>query len=677
MAEYEPRFYDGTLPGAAGQVGAIIGQVDIDVSKQRAVDLYQFFTDPNRNFLQLNLDNTPRPCIVGVPNSKKVRLLHCMGVGASALGTVSVLDDQLLFLTGDGGPDIGSPLPLVLPKSSIDMQRVFTMTPEIFYASMTTEGANYAWPLYPRARANEAQTFESVMQLAPIPSFLVLDGFTKDLDAAEIIERMDGLDDTDGDMYTHLRKFLMACLTGHNANDRCPRLQLDQILAPVSVQARIWAGKKFQDTYPTLRPRPPAAADAQPIQPEVAAILAQLLRNQQQAPVAQQQHQQAQVNPNDDDETVYNMSRQEFESTLIMCGLNPQAAKEELPAWYRLAAAKGMTEAFRSTVVRKHIMETFRYEDAEVPLTNQLLKMVTKRNWTGKEGNVNHPSLVTATEGLSPFLVMELTDDEVASINIDDDLLLDAKNVTASELKTARNKMKAKVPDTTDDLITLLKCYANLLFALFSEECPLFKCIEKTIIAIKAYSKNARNSFSMSTKASILWVVLKQSRKFAIGEMDVIQAFKAMHRKLAEGGASFLHAETPADLHITPKKAQEKRKPENEPKEAKKILKKNNNPNLYHPKVEAALKEALRIAKYPNFMTIMKYCETDPNDIFPGYTRKCTPNAVLGRCREGSNCTRSHAPLSDADVSRILEKLKKFIDNPSGVLQGQYKKIEK
>ena len=37
MAEYEPQFYDGTLPGAAGQVGAIFSQIDIDTSKQRAV----------------------------------------------------------------------------------------------------------------------------------------------------------------------------------------------------------------------------------------------------------------------------------------------------------------------------------------------------------------------------------------------------------------------------------------------------------------------------------------------------------------------------------------------------------------------------------------------------------------------------------------------------------------
>jgi hypothetical protein len=50
------------------------------------------------------------------------------------------------------------------------------------------------------------------MRIAPIPAFLVLDGFTSDVHAAELLERIASVENTDGEMYTHLKNFLLACL---------------------------------------------------------------------------------------------------------------------------------------------------------------------------------------------------------------------------------------------------------------------------------------------------------------------------------------------------------------------------------------------------------------------------------------------------------------------------------
>ena len=49
--------------------------------------------------------------------------------------------------------------------------------------------------------------------------------------------------------------------------------------------------------------------------------------------------------------------------------------------------------------------------------------MILKRAWSGKDGNITRPSLVYAMEGLSPFPMLDLNEDEVAQIHDEDDLL--------------------------------------------------------------------------------------------------------------------------------------------------------------------------------------------------------------------------------------------------------------
>ena len=63
------------------------------------------------------------------------------------------------------------------------------------------------------------------------------------------------------------------------------------------------------------------------------------------------------------------------------------------------------------TKIRKHIMSTTKYNDAEVPLLAPILKMAIKRNWVIKDSNITCPSVVNATDGISPFLVLDLMKD--------------------------------------------------------------------------------------------------------------------------------------------------------------------------------------------------------------------------------------------------------------------------
>jgi hypothetical protein len=665
----EPILFNGTLPGAVGNVASILGAADIATHKQRAIDIHTFFMEENKEMLQLNMDHTTCTFIVGLPNSSKVRVLHCIGVGATAIGQMpSAIDGKLLFFHGDGGQDIGTPLPLVLPQSVLTPHEVLSMTQAQFHATLTEKGPTYTWPLVPRIRAFEANSKHTVMQIAPIPAFLVLDGIHQDLDAADVLERVLSLDNHNGDMFAHIKCFLLACLTGHNVGDASPQLSQAVLFNPPAADARQWATAKFRDSYPTLV-EPPQAAPADNAllagNPDMAALIAQLLADRTGAPATGEEKK-------DDDDTSskkpLGMSNLELAATLKMCGLPNNADTDLLPAWFRQCLEKGMTATYQCMVVCNHISKHYRYEDAEVPITNNILKMAIKRNWMGKEGNVSAPSFTNSNEGLSPFLMVDLTEDEVAQVNDEDKALTTASNVTMGEIKAAKHKLKSAVPDSAEKFIHMLLCYANLLYALFGGDCPLFQSIVQIITAFKSYSRNARENFSKLTKASILWVILKQSHQFSIGEMDILGKLKTMYEHLNGKLCSYHHAETPKILYEAD--TSKKRKPNNDTNDKDPKIIKKDNPNTWHPKLTEALGEQMKKTNNPMFSAIMKYCGTNASDVYHIYSKKCAPNAFFGRCTKGKECTKDHSPPKLTDVEKILELTKKFREDPSGITRG-------
>jgi hypothetical protein len=227
--------FDGHLPGLAGSVTAQLHATDIAVHRQRAVNLFQFQISDDKSLLTLNITPEANTCIVGLPNLSKVRILHCIGIGASRLGDISPTDDKILVMHGDGNNDIGSPAPLVLPPDILEQRDTLCMTEEMFQLKLPVPEFN--WPLVPRIQAHEVNNTVSIMCIAPIPAFLVFDGFTSDVNVAELLERIASFDNTDGEMYTHLKNFLLACLTSHNQGDNCPRLDPNHLFTPVPAQA--------------------------------------------------------------------------------------------------------------------------------------------------------------------------------------------------------------------------------------------------------------------------------------------------------------------------------------------------------------------------------------------------------------------------------------------------------
>jgi len=153
------------------------------------------------------------------------------------------------------------------------------------------------------------------------------------------------------------------------------------------------------------------------------------------------------------------------------------------------------------------------YNDAEPPLTEPLIKMILKRAWVRKGGNVSGPSLLHAMEGLFLFLMLDLSEDKVTTINDKVDLIQRTLLVSVHDLRALKRKMKITIPVALEDFLLLLKIFANLVFVLFSAQSLLFKCVHKIINALKSYSREARKNKSLQTKGSILCIVLLQARQ--------------------------------------------------------------------------------------------------------------------------------------------------------------------
>ena len=72
-------------------------------------------------------------------------------------------------------------------------------------------------------------------------------------------------------------------------------------------------------------------------------------------------------------------SKSEMAALLRMCGKSITGALTNLPAWLQECADKCNTYHYRQMIVQKYIMENSYFEDADVPMTAQLLNMIMKR----------------------------------------------------------------------------------------------------------------------------------------------------------------------------------------------------------------------------------------------------------------------------------------------------------
>ena len=88
--------------------------------------------------------------------------------------------------------------------------------------------------------------------------------------------------------------------------------------------------------------------------------------------------------------------------------------------------------------------------------------------------------------------MLDLNEDQVAILNEEQDLLNTASLVSVSDLRGQRSKLKVTIPAEPEEFMLMIKRYTNLVYAIFSEDSPLFKALVAVIRALKDLSRDAR-----------------------------------------------------------------------------------------------------------------------------------------------------------------------------------------
>lgn len=433
-------------------------------------------------------------------------------------------------------------------------------------------------------------------------------------------------------------------------------MQHEPLMAPPSLEARRWAHQHFNKAFPSLAqqqapPQVNASAEVQRLlQPFLHAQAQQFQLLQAQQATAATGHQEEKK---EEDNGKLNMSDQEVSTLLEMCGELLTADPILLPQWFHDCARKNTLDEYKQTILCKHTMNSNAYDDAEVPLTLTMLKMIVKRSWVGKDGDARSPSLLNAMEGLSPFFMAELDVDEVAQINSEEYALAEASHMTVADISKHKSKLRTTVPSSSDEFLQILKQYANLLAALFSSKCPLYQCVVLVIDALKAYSRASQNAMTLHSKAPILWILLLQLHHFSLGDMEVLTSFTTMHTDLCAKRATISYAEVPAALVQQADKRSHapSNTPGDNPSSEPPTKRLRNNRNNWHPLLKEKLEIPMRKANNPTFTAITKYCNgADPSSVVPRDGRVCSPNMFFGHCQHSLKCTKQHKVASDEEA---------------------------
>ena len=242
-----------------------------------------------------------------------------------------------------------------------------------------------------------------------------------------------------------------------------------------------------------------------------------------------------------------------------------------------------------------------------------------------------------------------------------------------------------------------LKEFANLLEVLFTQGCPLWRVIHDAIEKLMDYTSEERAALHRVSCNAILWIVMRQARAFAAGEMpepdSANAAFTEMMLRInIRGQIEFgdLKADSISNTH--PPKSQNNNTNNNNNNNNNSNNSNNNNsrnnnnnnntnnnrynqynnnniiPEFTDKGVQnQKLAQAFRIIKNqnrtpPQVFRITNYCNTNHTELF----RKkgmCTKAQLFGLCDK--NCPHIHEKISDGEAESVIRKLKHAIDNPN------------
>ena len=693
---YAPTYFGGNLPAPREGVATLFSNATLPDQRTAAASFFAFLQDPTTDLRDLNADTSQFTALIAVPGTHKVKLLYGMGIGTAAIGQTSPIANKVLTLYGEGGFDIGPPTVLMLDSTVRDKRMVKSLTEADIEA--TLQAGNHRETLK-LASARDVNTEANIMLVAPCPPYFMYDGFDKDLNAVMVYERLRECQHP-SPMLDHALAFLRSVMIGSwRGADQQPVVPLPHFQAMLPPDARKWGQHRFQQLCPNLTAPPAAAAPFQPAAPAIpaaapvqqaqggtvyhmdAAAMQQLLQHATAHPAAATTAAAAPTDSTAD----FKVSAAEKVRMKTMCGIDQAAGDEAYPKWFRDIFAKNLDEKDRIIIIASAIEKSVMFEDAEVPLYTALLKMILKRDWTASDVG-KRAALMHAAKGLTAFAMMDLSEEDIATMAQDHDDLAGASAVTVADFRANRAKLKPQTPRDAEGFLLMLKRYTNLIFALFSADCPLYQEMYGIVKALRSYSPAARANISHEAKTAILWIILLQSRRFSQGKMEGatgrLGEFTNMVNHIrSKSCATISHIEVPSELLVETKTTKPKLKrgaaPESSDDDTRGAKtpdkkRKQDNPNRivqpYSSTLKDILSKPLEQAGTPGLRKICEYCNISLAQLLPELGPKdCKQFLTMGTCMMGTRCRFHHREANKAQITAIKTKLKRFIDDPLGL----------
>lgn len=657
-----------------------------------------------------------------IPDTSMIQVVFGLGFGTAPTGSSSPIAGKMLALHGDGDATMGPPNVLTFDQTfALSTEKLITPTDTEIQALLTSQGPQFGKHL---VRPLNLQPSEDIYRVAPVPAYLVYDGLLKNLSAAEVYERL-LLSAHRSPMLNHARTFCRAILVGPlRKNDPTGSLDTMDWLKMPSREAKTWRKHRIEAILPTLfPPTPPMTPPNPPITPPTVGITnttPNITNTQQQVPPPphhapqppsippitipqtgllgeailqqlllalqnQNTHQSVQLQEEkkteDSTDSTSKISTLELHMMKRMCGFSHNVDESQLPHWYTSLFRKHQDEKDKDLIISEALNIHLRYEYELIPIYPELRKMIRTRNWTGGETG-SHPSYPFACLGLTIFAMIDFSEQDRAQMEFDNLGLMAATHITAEDVKTTREKLKAKIPEDGIKWLSMIMKLTNLLRCLFFTRCPLYERLAQTIKAIRNYPNHVIANLPLQAKAAIFWIIHLQCRHFAQGLMyldspqgELLPAFSFMITQISSAQIHMVScASTPAQLLLTKRKDPPggPSNPKNKRQKEGDSLTEESPPDRHQGPWNKMLKEQLagplKQANYPSMKQICRFCQLPENDTVVQATNKqCRQYLIFGRCRFGKKCRFAHETCSDEQATLILEKFKPFLEAPEEI----------
>ena len=668
--------WNGTWPTAGGPMASELVAThlgSLDDQRKAAKAYYELLIQDDPDLRDLNGDGPPVACILILPESCDVRIVYALGYPQNVLNPAAA--NSLYGLMGDLTHSATIPDMIKLPATVLSKHTFALPSKEM----LDQKSANWptSWPVWKASEVTGDGVTGDSMLLAPVPFYTVIDGLDQDLDNLELAERLSSVDNAENEAYiTHALTLLAASMVKYTASSRKPAVHSSILMARPSTELQRWAKKKSATLLP-VAPGNPQSAPPNTAQQDLLNLMQAFIASQTANPVRTNNHPPTTAAvPTTSAQTwaeKLGMSDTDVKLTLTLCGL--EAGEEDvLPAWYTKIAEKNTSQAAKDRICIEALSRNLLYPGAPIPLTKTILQMMQSKNWLGGEHIATYAN---AGKGCSPYLVAPVSDETISQWNEIHAQIALASNVTISDI--AKTRQKIVVPDTFDKLVKLLRKYINFLQATFGSACPFAVILRNMLGSLEGYSDSAQSTITKQTIASILWIILLQSRHFAVGQMHgptgILPEFKLLQDDITAKRGNISHAELPAKFLELPSKPKPSGTGETSagtdtggvsippsPSKAPRVER----TVALHPLIRDKLGGLLKNAASRNLSisNLCKVCGTTPKHLYPA--GKCATAAVFGTCTI-LRCKRQHVVPTDEEAKIIVDKFAPIINDPTKI----------